>query len=97
MIQDLNKDQDQMSSGNLEDFNELVQELRIELEEQEEDNVELFYRVYMFGDGNQDDKQCQQEVPLIFMARLTQLYTDRRKKNQLLSFTDVSLVFLRAQ
>jgi len=83
----------QKSSGKLEDFNELVQELRIEMEEQEEDIVELFYRVYMFGDGNQDEKQ----VPLIFMARLTKLDTYNEMKHQLLTFTDVSLVFLRAQ
>jgi len=43
----------QKSSGKLEDLSELVQELRIEMRKQDDkDNVELFYRVYMSGDGN---------------------------------------------
>jgi len=93
------QDRDQKNSVNLQDFNQLVKELRVEMEEQEEEDiVELFYRVYMFGNGNQEEEnECQKEVPLIFMARLTQLYTDGRKEHQLLTFTDVSLVFLRAQ
>lgn len=87
---------DDRSSGNLVDFNEVVQELRMEMAEKEGDIAELYYRVYCFGDGNQDN-EGQEEVPMIFKARLTQLDTRQRTKHQLLTLTDVSLVSLRTK